>query len=487
MFFSIHRYGMGFYPGTGDADETGKGKGRGYTLNAPIRYGTSRKDYQAAFRSALDKAADQIKPELVLLSAGFDAHARDPIGSLGLEVEDFVELTRQVLDVAKTHAGGRLGELPGGRLQSGCAGGVGAGASGGIAGGEILKGADHVRTLHGSRRTVMQLANQEAIRFNHEYIGTEHILLGLVEDGSGVAANALKNLDIDLRKIRLEVEKIVQSGPHRVTMGKLPQTPRAKKVIEYAIEEARTLDHNYVGTEHLLLGLLREGEGVASQVFLNLGLTLGAVRGEVLQLLGFPIVTEESCSGRELVRRCSGSGERREKTAGKIWSDLTANDVPLAALRERIRSLETQLGNIRVLFGAGAGAVASASLCGKGSRGGGVDPRRHRDGARRTYPLRCGGRRHRLSAGLYTSPRSGWRRDHRPPRRAGRCFDCGDWRNFKCVAAAEVIRRNEVCPELSHIRCSSSHRRRPPNRRRDAGRAGILSDGRNGPVFRPAG
>src|SRR3954464_11780339 len=82
-------------------------------------------------------------------------------------------------------------------------------------------------------RKVMQLANQEAQRFNHEYIGTEHVLLGLVKEGSGVAANVLKNLEIDLRKIRLEVEKIVQSGPDMVTMGKLPQTPRAKKVIEY--------------------------------------------------------------------------------------------------------------------------------------------------------------------------------------------------------------------------------------------------------------
>src|SRR5229473_2906672 len=104
-------------------------------------------------------------------------------------------------------------------------------------------------------RKVMQLANQEAQRFNHEYIGTEHILLGLVKEGSGVAANVLKNLDIDLRKIRLEVEKIVQSGPDMVTMGKLPQTPRAKKVIEYSIEEARNLNHNYVGEEVLnLLG-----------------------------------------------------------------------------------------------------------------------------------------------------------------------------------------------------------------------------------------
>ncbi|HEY7428527.1 MAG TPA: histone deacetylase [Gemmataceae bacterium] len=108
MFFSIHRFGMGFYPGTGDADETGQGDGLGYTLNAPIRYGTARKDYRAAFSSALDKAADKIEPQLVLVSAGFDAHALDPIGSLGLEVEDFAWLTRQVLDMAHTHCGGRL-------------------------------------------------------------------------------------------------------------------------------------------------------------------------------------------------------------------------------------------------------------------------------------------------------------------------------------------------------------------------------------------
>ena len=131
----------------------------------------------------------------------------------------------------------------------------------------------------------MQLANQEAQRFNHEYIGTEHILLGLVKEGSGVAANVLKNLEVDLRKIRLEVEKLVQSGPEMVTVGKLPQTPRAKKVIEYSMEEARNLNHNYVGTEHILLGLLREQEGVAAQVLMNLGLKLEEVREEVLNLL----------------------------------------------------------------------------------------------------------------------------------------------------------------------------------------------------------
>jgi ATP-dependent Clp protease ATP-binding subunit ClpC len=135
-------------------------------------------------------------------------------------------------------------------------------------------------------RKVMALANQEAQRFNHEYIGTEHILLGLVKEGSGVGANVLKNLGVDLAKVRMEVEKLVKAGPDMVTMGKLPQTPRAKKVIEYAIEEARNLNHNYVGTEHLLLGLLREHDGMAAQVLMNLGLKLDEVREEVLNLLG---------------------------------------------------------------------------------------------------------------------------------------------------------------------------------------------------------
>ena len=108
MFFSIHRYGHGFYPGTGAADETGRGKGLGHILNAPVPYGISRKDYLARFTSCLEKAADKIKPELVILSAGFDAHRLDPVGSLGLETEDYPKLTRAVLDVAKTHCHGRL-------------------------------------------------------------------------------------------------------------------------------------------------------------------------------------------------------------------------------------------------------------------------------------------------------------------------------------------------------------------------------------------
>jgi ATP-dependent Clp protease ATP-binding subunit ClpC len=176
-------------------------------------------------------------------------------------------------------------------------------------------------------RKVMQLANQEAQRFNHEYIGTEHVLLGLIKEGSGVAANVLKNLDVDLRKIRLEVEKLVQSGPDMVTMGKLPQTPRAKKVIEYSMEEARNLNHNYVGTEHILLGLLREQEGVAAQVLMNLGLKLEEVREEVLNLLGHGIEGGEGeRGGRGGVGEESGEGRKsRSKTPAldSFGRDLT--------------------------------------------------------------------------------------------------------------------------------------------------------------------
>jgi deoxycytidylate deaminase len=134
-------------------------------------------------------------------------------------------------------------------------------------------------------RKVMALANQEAQRFNHEYIGTEHALLGIVKEGGGVAAFALKNLGIDLRKVRLEVEKLVKSGPEMVTMGKLPQTPLLKKALEYAVEDARSLGHNYLGTEHLLLGLLRLQDNIASMILMNLGVTVEKLREEILNML----------------------------------------------------------------------------------------------------------------------------------------------------------------------------------------------------------
>jgi ATP-dependent Clp protease ATP-binding subunit ClpC len=141
-------------------------------------------------------------------------------------------------------------------------------------------------------RKVMRLAHREAQRFDRfcaagadKHLGTEHILLGLVKEGGGVAANVLASLGIDLRMVRLEVEKLVPAGPGMVTMGKPPHTPRAKKIIEYAIEEARNLNHNDVGTEHLLLGLLREQEGVAAQVLLYLGAETTRVRSAVMALL----------------------------------------------------------------------------------------------------------------------------------------------------------------------------------------------------------
>jgi len=135
-------------------------------------------------------------------------------------------------------------------------------------------------------RKVIILAKEEARRFNHDYIGTEHILLGLIKEGESVAAAVLQNLGLSLDTIRLEVEKLVQFGPSTIVSGDIPFTPKAKKVIELAMDEARRLGHNYIGTEHLLLGLIKEGEGVASHVLMNIGLDLNKVRAEVIKLLG---------------------------------------------------------------------------------------------------------------------------------------------------------------------------------------------------------
>lgn len=135
-------------------------------------------------------------------------------------------------------------------------------------------------------RKVIVYAKEEARRFNHDYIGTEHLLLGLIREGEGVAAAVLQKLGLDLETIRLEVEKLVQPGPQTQVLGDIPFTPRSKKALELSAEEARALGHNYIGTEHLLLGLVKEGEGMAYRVLLNLGLDLGKLRNEVMELLG---------------------------------------------------------------------------------------------------------------------------------------------------------------------------------------------------------
>jgi hypothetical protein len=131
----------------------------------------------------------------------------------------------------------------------------------------------------------MQLANQEAQRFQQFYIGTEHILLGLVKEGSGVAVNALKSLGVDPDRIAVEIDRLFRKDPPAGLVNKLPTTPRAKMVVNYAMEEARNLKHSYVGTEHILLGLLREEEGVAAQVLMKFGLALDKVRGEIRAIL----------------------------------------------------------------------------------------------------------------------------------------------------------------------------------------------------------
>ena len=132
---------------------------------------------------------------------------------------------------------------------------------------------------------VLQLARKEADRFNHGYVGTEHILLGLISLGHGVAVNALQSVGIDLDSVRVEVEKAVGTGPETKTIGNIPFTPRAKKVLALSASEARSLGHSYVGTEHVLLGLLREGEGIASRVLENLGVDLEEIRYEIMKTL----------------------------------------------------------------------------------------------------------------------------------------------------------------------------------------------------------
>ncbi|MGH2544498.1 MAG: Clp protease N-terminal domain-containing protein, partial [Ardenticatenaceae bacterium] len=150
-------------------------------------------------------------------------------------------------------------------------------------------------------RRVLALANEEAQALNHGYIGTEHLLLGLVREGDGVAARVLKDLGVDLPKVRTAVEDIVGRGK-RATLGRIGLTPRTKRVIELAVDEARRLSHHYIGTEHLLLGLAREGNGIAADVLASLGVSLDSVRRRtqdvMKQELAMPGARESSHSSK---------------------------------------------------------------------------------------------------------------------------------------------------------------------------------------------
>ena len=163
-------------------------------------------------------------------------------------------------------------------------------------------------------RRVLSLAQEEAQRFNHTYIGTEHILLGLVRETDGVAARVLVNLDVELPKIRSAVEFIIGRG-ERTPTGEIGLTPRAKKVIELAVDEARRLNHNYIGTEHLLIGLMREGEGVPAGVLESLGVTLDKIRAETSRLL--------SQGGQQSGRGRRSKNSSRTPTLDKLGVDLT--------------------------------------------------------------------------------------------------------------------------------------------------------------------
>ena len=133
---------------------------------------------------------------------------------------------------------------------------------------------------------VIMLAQEEAKRLNHDYLGTEHILLGLIALGEGVAATVFSSLGIDLKKLRREIDKRIGTGDNVLLLGEVPFTPRAKKVLELAVQEAQSMGHNYVGTEHLLLGLLREEGGIAAKVLEGLGANLDIVQAKILEILG---------------------------------------------------------------------------------------------------------------------------------------------------------------------------------------------------------
>ena len=133
-------------------------------------------------------------------------------------------------------------------------------------------------------RKVLQLAQEEAQRLHHNYIGTEHLLLGLVREREGVAGKVLISLDVDLERVRKAVEDIIGRGD-RIVLGEIGLTPRAKKVLELAVDEARLLNHHYIGTEHLLLGLIREGNGIGADVLESFGLSLNEVRAKTIQVL----------------------------------------------------------------------------------------------------------------------------------------------------------------------------------------------------------
>ena len=182
---------------------------------------------------------------------------------------------------------------------------------------------------------VIMLAQEEARRLGHNFVGTEQILLGLIGEGTGVAAKVLKSMGINLKDARIEVEKIIGRGSGFVAV-EIPFTPRAKRVLELSLEEARQLGHNYIGTEHLLLGLIREGEGVAARVLENLGVDLTKVRTQVIRMLGETSETATATAGGR------SGGSNKTPTLDEFGSNLTqmAHDGKLDPVVGRAKEIE---------------------------------------------------------------------------------------------------------------------------------------------------
>ena len=214
---------------------------------------------------------------------------------------------------------------------------------------------------------VLALARKEADRFHHNYVGTEHVLLGLINLGQGVAVNVLQKMELDLETVRNAVEKQVGTGPESKPSGNIPYTPRVKKVLALAGKEAKSLNHSYVGTEHILLGLLREGEGVAARVLKSLDVDIERCRSEILSELdpNFSGDTEEAASAGSVQEDKKESKTPALKAFGRDLTELAKSGEmdPVVGRKEEIRRviqiLCRRTKNNPVLIGeAGVGKTA---------------------------------------------------------------------------------------------------------------------------------
>jgi len=201
-------------------------------------------------------------------------------------------------------------------------------------------------------RRVTVLAQEEARMHNHDYIGTEHVLLALIHEGNGVAAKALRALGIPLEAVRQQVEEIIGRGLQAPRGGHIPFTPRAKKVLQNSLREAMQLGHKYIGTEHILLGLIREGEGVAAQVLVRQGADVNRVRQQVIELLDGYQGDDEPGTARA-AERGGKAGRGKRKLLSQLLARFDSMESRLSALEHRVgtgpdvRDLDQQIAQVR--------------------------------------------------------------------------------------------------------------------------------------------